>query len=448
MNRIFLYIALLLAWQTGRAQGIKIMPGTTFKLINGSYNLVLSNGAHLENNAAMQAGDLVLKATGNAASEIKGSGSLAIRQLRVSKAAAQKIILQKDIDVSEGVFFNTGLLDLNGFDLILADTASLVGESETSRAMGNGGAIQITRDLDMPLAENPGNLGLIITSGASWGNTTIRRGHQTYANAGSGSVSRNFEVIPTNNTGLNAFLRMYYLGAELNGLTETALDFYESDNGGTSWTNIGATSRNAAQNFVNLNGVQEMSLLTLGTINAPLPLTLTGMDIACLHNRPVIQWRIAYSGPGDLFRIQKSLDGNSWQSIPGDIPAIAENDHEYSYTDITEPYPYYRLLCVRSNGETFFSKVLQANCQDGGYRFSLLQNPVDSYVPLSIQSTSALNTEIVIYDMAGKVLLQKQAIITPGVSRIDLDVSALASGMYLIQAKDKQGLLWQSKFVK
>src|SRR6218665_438654 len=124
--------ALMLTGNTASGQGIRIMPGTTFKHTGGAYNLVLAGGAHFQNNAAVQTANLTIKATGSGNSDLKGTAPLQIARLLVNKAPGQNIVLQKDITVGNSVTFSTGLINLNNHILMLGDTALLVNESETS----------------------------------------------------------------------------------------------------------------------------------------------------------------------------------------------------------------------------------------------------------------------------------------------------------------------------
>lgn len=451
MNKIYLYplLGLLLVSYQGIAQGIKIMPGTTFKLTGAAYTLVLNNNASLENNAALQSNMLVLKATGTGNSELKGTGALSVADIQVNKAAGQSIVLQKNVNVAGGVYFSTGLLNINNSDLILADTALLVGENNTSRITGNTGAVQITQSLDAPLAENPGNLGMVITSGADWGSTQIRRSHNSHTNPGGGgsSINRNFQVTPANNTGLNTFLRMYYLDAELNALSEASLEFFKSDDG-VQWSNIGSVSRNTTQNFVNINGVQTMSLFTLSTTGNALPLDFADLRTSCLYNRVQLQWRYENPLPGAYFRVDKSKDGSAWQNLEDKIavePAVA---YTYSYTDATEAYPYYRLQYITPDGTVSYSPVQEVNCREAGIAFKLLQNPVGNRVRVSVQSKDAMGMTIRICDLQGRTMLQQEGHIDAGVSQLSIDVSGVAAGMYMLQVGNAQGMLWQVKFIK
>ncbi len=451
MKRNFKYLlpALLLFSAEARAQGIRIMPGTTFKIVDTPYTVVLKDGYHFENNTPVT-GNLILKATGTGNSEVKGAGSLALTQIQMNKTSGQELILQKDVNVADGVYFTSGLLNLNGNDVILAGTASLVNESESSRVIGPaGGAVQITQTLDQPLAENPGNLGLVITSGSNWGSTIIRRGSAAFTNGGGGSsILRSFEVTPANNTGLSAFLRMYYRQAELNGLDENTFDFFASNNSGATWTNIGTSGRNTTQNFVNISGVQTMSLFTLSTTNNPLPIQLREFTTSCVDNKVMLQWRVDNPMSIDFFRIEKSNDGSEWENIADKIEVKASPGYAYSFTDITAPSRYYRLQAVERDGMSSFSPVQQVNCNEDGHTFRLMQNPVKGAVPIAIQSKTALDVTLAIYDLEGRTILQRDVNIAAGKSKLNIDISAVANGMYLLQIKHQQGTLWQTKFIK
>lgn len=449
MKRTFKYLfpALLLFSVSAGAQGIRIMPGTTFKVVDAPYTMVLADGFHFENNTAVN-GNLTLKATGSGSSEIKGSGTLLLNQVQMNKAAGQQLLLQKNIGVADDVVFTSGLLNLNGYDVVLADTAALVNESEASRVVGLGGAVQVTYNLDAPLAENPANLGLIITSGANWGSTVIRRSPAVYTSSGGGSsIRRSYQLAPANNTGLNAFLRMYYFDAELNSLNESTLDFFRSDNNGGSWTNIGAAGRNTTQNFVNVNGIQTMSLFTLSTTNNPLPLQLREFNATCLYNKATLQWRMDNPATVAYFRIDKSKDGSAWENIADRI-TVQPAAHVYTYSDMADAYPYYRLQVVEPDGAVSYSPVQPVDCGTASYHFRLLQNPVAEQIRIAVQAKAALEVSVFVYDLEGRILQQRITHLDAGDSRLNIEAAGMAKGMYLVQVKHRQETLWQTKFVK
>jgi hypothetical protein len=452
MNRFSFLIlsSILLCHSIAIAQGIKIMPGTTFKLVGGSLDVVCAGATHFENNAPVQSSNLILKATGGGSSQIKGSGALAVRKILVNKSAGQSLLLLKNINVADDVTFSTGLLDLNGSNLLLADTALLLNESETSRITGaGGGSVQIQNNLNSPLAENPGNLGLIITSGADWGNTVIRRSHNTFTNSGGGSsIARNYYVEPANNTGLNAFLRMYYLDAELNGLDENAFDFYHSTNGGVLWTDIGLASRNTTLNFVNINGIQNLSLLTLSPLNNPLPLLLMDMTASCDHNKARLQWRTASPQSTSFFSVLKSKDGAAWEIVAGRVEVMPDADYLYTFTDATSPFPFYRLESISHDGSVAYSPILVANCSEENLTFNLLQNPVQDALLIGVTSKKNQEAEIQIFDLQGRLMITHPLKITPGVTKVNINAGHLPPGIYNLRINGPQELFWRIKFVK
>ena len=432
------------------AQGMKVTTGTNVKLTNGALNVVLANGSNLENNSAIQNSNITIKATGMGSSQIKGTGALGVGSILVNKTAGQTITLMKDVSVANNVTFTSGLLDLNGNNIILADTALLVNESETSKVIGpTGGSVQVTSILDAPLAENPGNLGLIITSGANLGSTTIKRSNNAYSNlGGNNSILRSFTVTPTNDTGLDAFIRMYYKDAELNGLDENTLDFYASANGGATWSNLGATSRNTTQNFVNINGIQSLSMLSLSVPTNPLPLTLTYIEARCDRNRALVEWRVANPQSVLYFRMMKSNDGKSWESAADHVNVVNDPNYLYSFTDAKPPAAFYKLEGRDVDGKVFYSTIQSVNCGTGNASFQLVENPVYNALHIAINSKQDQQITVQVFDLQGRKVSSQSFEISKGISQIDADAGRLTSGIYQLSISDQPEILWRTKFVK
>jgi hypothetical protein len=203
--------------------------------------------------------------SGSQNNTISGLTAPTFDMLEMAKTGSSKISLQRDINIGSSLKFTTGLLDLNNNNILLNPTASLTGETETSRLTGtNGGYIQITALLNAPNAVNTGNLGAIITSAQNLGSTIIRRGHaaQTDGGAPNFSIQRYYDITPTNNSNLNATLRINYFDAEMNGKVETNLSMWKS-NDNTVWTSAGFSNRNTVSNFVEANNIAAFSRWTL-----------------------------------------------------------------------------------------------------------------------------------------------------------------------------------------
>ncbi len=255
------------------AQGsLQATSGATIKTANNSF-IVLDN-MHLVNNGSFvqAAGDGTIKFTGNADVNISGSNIPIFDKVTIAKTTNFKVALQQNVNIVGQVTFTSGLLDLNNSVLNLGTTATLIGETETSRifTFGNG-YVQVLSTLNAPVSANPGNLGAIITSTKNLGSVTIRRGHLAQPNV-SGStpgILRYYDILPANDNGLKATLRFQYFDIELNNLNESTLELWKQ--GKKTWSNEGYTTRSAVDNYVEKTNIGALSRWTLsGAVNSAL----------------------------------------------------------------------------------------------------------------------------------------------------------------------------------
>jgi hypothetical protein len=244
---------------------IQIGTGAYLKT-SGNVSLAV-NDLDLENNGSFiqTSGSIIFSGSQN--SFIRGSNVSMISNLQLNKTNNSQLALNNHINIGNTVNFISGLLDLNGNNILMNGTANIIGESETSRIIGpNGGYVEINQLLNTPSTANPGNLGAIITSPSNMGIVTIRRGHLAQSGNGlSSSINRYFNIIPATNNNLDATLRIKYFDAELNGQPEEWLGMYQTcpefDNG--LWINLGFTSVNAFTNFVEYAGLNSLCKHTL-----------------------------------------------------------------------------------------------------------------------------------------------------------------------------------------
>jgi len=75
-------------------------------------------------------------------------------------------------------------------------------------------------------------------------------------------------------------------------------------------------------------------------------------------------------------------------------------------------------------------------------------NPTGGKLNVDIQSTSAYNTKINVFDMLGKVLYEKPATLAKGLNTLQFDFSQLAKGSYILQFSDVDAKIHTTKFVK
>jgi hypothetical protein len=158
-----------------------------------------------------------------------------------------------------------GNLNLNNFDLNLGNTGTIINERHNCNILGpTGGRITVIRTMKNPDAENPGNIGVEITSPVNLGTVTIIRTHiPQLLQSGGQSIQRSFNIIPSTNSGLDVSLKIFYLDNELNGAVENDLQLWSSSGINTFPTLIGRDANDINANWVSKSELDQMGVFTL-----------------------------------------------------------------------------------------------------------------------------------------------------------------------------------------
>lgn len=284
---------------------------------SGTPVIVVDNGK-FSNSGTFTAASSTIKMTGTATAantSITGSSTSSFFKLEIAKTT-NDVQLLKGINVSSELKLSGKNLDLGSQIATLTGTSpTLSGENQNSRLITTStGTVTHTRSLNAPSSLNVANIGAQITTTANLGSTKIDRGHKSQTvSAGITSINRFYKIAPTNNSNLNATLRLFYFDAELNGAAESTLEIWRSTNNGTSWSKVttGAITRNSTENWVQRTGFS--TLTDMYTLAKP---TAFASDDNCenyLNNEQNIAEMLPtavasiniYPNPtGGLFRVQ------------------------------------------------------------------------------------------------------------------------------------------------
>jgi hypothetical protein len=269
MKKIILSILLSCLLQQGFSQ---LNVGAGANWITTANPSVVLQDINLVSNGLISGGLGSFRFVGVQNATISGGAAPSLNILEIAKTNGAMVSLNRSIKVSGSINFVSGRLDMNGRNIFLASTALINNETELNRITGtNGGYVQIIQNLSSPSMLNPGNLGAFITSTANLGSVTIRRYHAAESGASlAGSINRYYSITPTNNSNLNATLRLKYFDAELNGQNENNLVLYQSTNSGVAWNNLSRTGNSTSSNYVEKTAVTSLALQTLapGNTNA------------------------------------------------------------------------------------------------------------------------------------------------------------------------------------
>ncbi|MEM9929952.1 MAG: hypothetical protein AAF840_09050, partial [Bacteroidota bacterium] len=248
-------------------------PGATF---DNQGKVIVTGNLLQESDAALFTTPGTVEMQGSSQQIIGGSGAGAVNpdSLIINNPDTVKVA-RDGVSVATGVRFAQGILYLNeNRNLDLGSSGLLVDEQESSRATGPGTLIA-SADLNAPSAANPGKLGLFISSSENLGSTTVSRSHTPTGPQDNG-ITRSYAVNPTNNQNLDASLQLHYFDAELNGLTESSLFPFTSEDGST-WQQQSITDQATDQNYVAYGGLASLNLTTLSEGQA-MPVADAGND--------------------------------------------------------------------------------------------------------------------------------------------------------------------------
>lgn len=414
--------------------GIFITSGSNL-VNNGSSQLVINNAGFRNDGAFVKASGTVVY-TGNSStpnSNISGTVITDFYNLTLNKTG-NGIQLTNHISVSNVLSLVSGdSVFLNQQVISLGNSGSISGENALRRITGlTGGYIEKIQVLNAPVAVNPGNIGVEITTAANMGSTIIRRGHVQQMPLF--SIHRYFDIIPAFNLALNATLKFYYSDAELAGNTEAGLQLYSSSTAGLFWTLRGSEQRNSSSNFVLKENLNQLNRFTLGTPGV-LGVNWISIDAYTSNAATKLYWKTSNEQKKGNYEIERS--GNGVQFVPIDVVAgIVNYNSDYQYTDRVPLYGknYYRIRWVDDEQYTSLSTIVNVQQdQESINQITVYPNPVADELRLSLTSEKEEDTFIEMEDVYGRSVLKQKIKLTKGANRLQLPVNHLNSGIYTIR---------------
>lgn len=453
MKRINFCLLLTCMSYALRAQ-LYISPGATLHL-NGNASLTLQN-QDLINDGGISTpatGKFIFNGNGN--NQISGASVPAFSELEIAKTGTGLLTLGQNIQVAGKLVFTSNLIDMDNYNIELGSTGFLDGEKESSRiiATGTGEIISIAA-LNAPSGANPGNLGAIITSSQNLGSTIIQRGHQSQVNThGTGSsILRYYDIAPSNNTGLNATLRIYYFDAEKNSLDENTFELYKSDDE-VNWANMGHLSRDASLNYVEQGGLTSFSRWTLSNTAGAIPVTGMKLSGQWKNGAAWLEWITQTEYNNSHFNVERKYEddlnffivGRKNTAHPG---GNSNSKTTYYWQDhpLSNKGPLqYRIQQQSLDGTSSFSNIIAIRPDEKD------QFIVSMYPTLSVKEGIYLKTggvhvkemHVQITDMSGRIVLKKTMDYQSGW----LTLPQLSGGAYKIIVMSGE-YNWNGSFVK
>jgi len=189
--------------------------------------------------------------------------------------------------------------------------------------------------------------------------------------------------------------------------------------------------------------------------NIPLPVNITRFDGHKGSSMDILEWTTSSEQNNAYFNLQHSTDGVNFTTLAKvNSKAIGGNSNtDLNYSTIN-PKPvlghnYYRLQQVDLDGHTSYeTRIVDLIWGAEGSSVSIYPNPATNVLNIDYLSNESINTHVKILDMSGRTVKQVLVKSQAGMNSINIDIAALADGIYTVQIFENNNLSFVQKVRK
>jgi hypothetical protein len=171
-----------------------------------------------------------------------------------------------------------------------------------------------------------------------------------------------------------------------------------------------------------------------------LPVKFIGFSVAQKNNDVLIQWSATEEVDAYMYQLERSYDGNNWNTIAYVTPAgVTSTIVEYSYTDrnALDAKVYYRIKQVDLGGEFTYTSIKVISKQDISAADVNIASAQDKVI-LQFAKEIKGNVAVRFVSLGGQVM--KEQTLNAPVGQVILNSSATLHGNYIISVSNGQGL--------
>ncbi len=172
-----------------------------------------------------------------------------------------------------------------------------------------------------------------------------------------------------------------------------------------------------------------------------IPVTLTDFRGTRNGKKVDLLWNTSSESNNKGFYIERSTDGINYITLsfvaskaPGGNSSV---NMDYVFSDIQpmQSYNYYRLKQVNFDDKFTYSKTVMVRFDKQGTIFisNIYPAPASTVLHASVESAIKTNGIISIVDMNGKVIKNYPVSLNTGSDLLDVDISSIAKGMYILR---------------
>ncbi len=153
----------------------------------------------------------------------------------------------------------------------------------------------------------------------------------------------------------------------------------------------------------------------------------------------IISWTGSDCAAVQIFEVQKLVNG-SFRTIGTVQPITNQSDYSFTDANLSAGVNQYRIKAIGFNGDVKYSNtVVLIYNNKTVFISSVSPNPAHDNATVTVSSAGKDNVQFTIYTLSGEKLMQWQTGIVEGNNTVNMDISSLSAGLYLLQASSSSG---------
>ncbi|MBC7936744.1 MAG: T9SS type A sorting domain-containing protein [Rhizobacter sp.] len=169
-----------------------------------------------------------------------------------------------------------------------------------------------------------------------------------------------------------------------------------------------------------------------------LPVTITNFNGRNSGNNNLLTWVVENELNLSRYELQRSENGRDFETI-GSLAATASRSYSYTDNDVKAPVYFYRLKIIDLDGTYYYSTIVKLNGPVKNINITATPNPFGNKLKLTIAAPSKESATLILTDLVGKKILQKNVNLLQGVNSIEIDqLQSLTAGTYILNLVSAQ----------
>jgi hypothetical protein len=167
------------------------------------------------------------------------------------------------------------------------------------------------------------------------------------------------------------------------------------------------------------------------------PVSLLSFDASRNGKVNNLQWSTSLEINSNKFVIERSADGKNFSSL-GEVRATGNStvNQYYRFTDAApiKAVNYYRIRMI-DNDNTYKLSEIKNVKNSGIAEMAVNPNPVNQLMRISLQADANETATLTVTDLSGKRVISKPITVVSGLNNLEIPVSQLSSGTYIVTVR-------------